>query len=66
MLATAAAAHLALASAPKYTELYGTDGIVADPTPGHVYESGRSSCPRGRAWRRAGRGRLEPAFERAA
>jgi L-Ala-D/L-Glu epimerase / N-acetyl-D-glutamate racemase len=67
MLATAAAAHLALASAPKYTELYGTDGIVADPTPGHVYEAGALVVPEG-----PGLGvvpderRLEPAFERAA
>ena len=34
LLATMAGAHLALASAPKYAELYGTDGIVTDPTPG--------------------------------
>ena len=56
-----------LASAPKYTELYGTDGIVADPTPGHVYEAGALVVPEG-----PGLGvvpdlqRLEPAFERAA
>jgi L-alanine-DL-glutamate epimerase-like enolase superfamily enzyme len=67
MLATVAAAHLALASAPKYTELYGTDGIVADPTPGHVYESGALVVPEG-----PGLGvvpderRLEPAFARTA
>jgi L-alanine-DL-glutamate epimerase-like enolase superfamily enzyme len=67
MLATAAAAHLALASAPKYTELCGTDGIVADPTPGHVYEAGALVVPEG-----PGLGvvpderQLEPAFERAA
>ena len=47
LLATAAAAHLALASTPKYTELYGTDGIVADPTPGHVYEGGLLVVPDG-------------------
>jgi L-alanine-DL-glutamate epimerase-like enolase superfamily enzyme len=67
MLATVAAAHLALASRPKYTELYGTDGIVADPTPGHVYEAGALVVPEG-----PGLGvepdprRLELAFERAA
>jgi len=67
MLATVAAAHLALASAPKYTELYGTDGIVADPTPGHIYEAGALVVPEG-----PGLGvtpderKLEPAFERAA
>jgi L-Ala-D/L-Glu epimerase len=67
LLATVAAAHLALASAPKYTELYGTDGIVADPTPGHVYESGALVVPDG-----PGLGvvpderQLEPVFERAA
>jgi L-alanine-DL-glutamate epimerase-like enolase superfamily enzyme len=67
LLATAAAAHLALASAPKYTELYGTDGIIDDPTPGHVYEAGALVVPAG-----PGLGvmpderKLEPAFERAA
>jgi L-alanine-DL-glutamate epimerase-like enolase superfamily enzyme len=47
MLATAAAAHLALASAPKYAELYGTDGIVQDPTPGCVHRDGWIVVPDG-------------------
>jgi L-alanine-DL-glutamate epimerase-like enolase superfamily enzyme len=47
MLATAAAAHLALASAPKYAELYGADGIVADPTPGGVHVNGHVVVPDG-------------------
>jgi L-Ala-D/L-Glu epimerase len=47
MLATAAAAHLALASAPKYAELYGADGIVNDPTPGAVHEGGQATVPGG-------------------
>ena len=67
MLATVAAAHLALASAPKYTELYGTDGIVADPTPGHVYESGALVVPEGPGLGVApDERRLEPAFARTA
>jgi L-alanine-DL-glutamate epimerase-like enolase superfamily enzyme len=46
LLATAAGAHLALASAPKYAELYGTDGIVDDPTPGPgVHDAGRIVVP---------------------
>jgi L-alanine-DL-glutamate epimerase-like enolase superfamily enzyme len=65
LLATAAAAHLALASAPKYTELYGTDGIVADPTPGHVYEAGALVVPEGPGLGVApDEGRLDPAFAR--
>lgn len=47
MLATVAAAHLALASAPKYAELYGTDGIVHDPTPGTVHAGSRIVVPDG-------------------
>ncbi len=47
MLATAAAAHLALATAPKYAELYGADGIVDDPTPGAVHDRGRVVVPDG-------------------
>jgi L-alanine-DL-glutamate epimerase-like enolase superfamily enzyme len=47
MLATATAAHLALASSAKYAELYGSDGIVDDPTPGHVHENGRVRVPDG-------------------
>jgi L-alanine-DL-glutamate epimerase-like enolase superfamily enzyme len=47
MLATVAAAHLTLAAGPKYAELYGTDGIVDDPTPGHVHEDGRVVVPDG-------------------
>jgi L-alanine-DL-glutamate epimerase-like enolase superfamily enzyme len=46
-LATVAAAHLTLASRPKYAELYGTDGIVDDPTAGHVHEHGRVVVPDG-------------------
>ncbi len=46
LLATTAAAHLALAAGPKYAELYGTDGIVDDPTPGPaVHERGRVVVP---------------------
>ncbi len=47
MLATVAAAHCALAAAPKYAELYGTDGIQADPTPGGVHQQGRIVVPAG-------------------
>ena len=47
MLATVAAAHLALATAPKYAELYGADGIVADPTPGRVHADGQIAVPEG-------------------
>ena len=39
-LATAAAAHCALASGPARTELYGADGLLDDPAPGLRYESG--------------------------
>jgi L-alanine-DL-glutamate epimerase-like enolase superfamily enzyme len=46
-LATVAAAHLTLASRPKYAELYGADGIVDDPTNGHVHEEGRIVVPGG-------------------
>jgi L-alanine-DL-glutamate epimerase-like enolase superfamily enzyme len=45
-LATVAAAHLALASAPKYAELYGRDGIVDDPTTAtDVHDRGRIVLP---------------------
>lgn len=47
MLATTAAAHLALATAPVYGELYGADGIVNDPTPGAVHDRGRVVVPEG-------------------
>jgi L-alanine-DL-glutamate epimerase-like enolase superfamily enzyme len=47
-LATVAAAHLALASAPKYAELYGRAGIVDDPTAApDVHERGRVVLPDG-------------------
>jgi L-alanine-DL-glutamate epimerase-like enolase superfamily enzyme len=47
-LATVAAAHLTLASAPKYAELYGRDGIVDDPTTApDVHENGRVVLPDG-------------------
>jgi L-alanine-DL-glutamate epimerase-like enolase superfamily enzyme len=67
MLATVAGAHLALASTPKYTELYGTDGIVDDPTPGHVYEAGALVVPEGPGLGVAPDERkLEPAFVQTA
>ena len=47
MLATVAAAHAALAAAPKYAELYGADGIVDDPTPGCVNRAGQIVVPDG-------------------
>jgi L-alanine-DL-glutamate epimerase-like enolase superfamily enzyme len=47
MLATVAAAHAALAAAPKYAELYGADGIVDDPTPGGVHRDGQIVVPEG-------------------
>lgn len=39
-LATAAAAHCALAAEAPRTELYGADGLLDDPAPGLRYESG--------------------------
>jgi L-alanine-DL-glutamate epimerase-like enolase superfamily enzyme len=63
LLATAAGAHLALATAPKYAELYGTDGIVDDPTPGTVHADGRIVVPEGPGLGVSpDEGRLEPAF----
>ncbi|MGH6954577.1 MAG: enolase C-terminal domain-like protein, partial [Alphaproteobacteria bacterium] len=39
-LATAAAAHLAMAARPRYAELYGADGLVDDPAEGLAYDGG--------------------------
>lgn len=44
-LATAAAAHLALATSPVAAELYGADGLTDDPAPGLTYEDGRITVP---------------------
>ncbi|MBB94909.1 MAG: mandelate racemase [Rhodobacteraceae bacterium] len=44
-LATAAAAHLALATTPVAAELYGADGLTDDPAPGLIYEDGRITVP---------------------
>ena len=67
-LATVAAAHLALASAPKYAELYGRDGIVDDPTPAPTSTSAAPLVlPEGPGLGVAPDERkLKPAFERAA
>ncbi len=47
MLSAVAAAHLALASAPKWAALSGTGGILDDPTPGRVHEQGKITVPDG-------------------
>lgn len=44
-LATAAAAHLALASSPVAAELYGADGLIDDPAAGLTYADGRITVP---------------------
>ena len=56
-----------LALVPALTALVSIYGIVADPTPGHVYESGALVVPEGPGLGVVPDvGRLEPAFERAA
>ncbi len=47
MLSAVAAAHLALASAPKWAALPGSGGIWDDPTPGRVHDRGRITVPDG-------------------
>lgn len=44
-LATASAAHLALATSPVAAELYGADGLIDDPTTGLIYAQGQVSLP---------------------
>ncbi len=44
-LATAAAAHLALATDPVAAELYGADGLTDDPASGLSYAEGRIALP---------------------
>lgn len=44
-LATAAALHVALASGPRFAELYGADGLVNDPASGLTYAQGRVHAP---------------------
>ncbi len=46
-LATAAAAHAALAARPKYAELYGAYGLLDDPGAGISYEDGKLLLPGG-------------------
>ncbi|MGH7319064.1 MAG: mandelate racemase/muconate lactonizing enzyme family protein [Candidatus Rokuibacteriota bacterium] len=46
-LATVAAAHLALASAPQHAALGGADGTAADPTPSRVHQGGQVVVPEG-------------------
>lgn len=46
-LATVAAAHLALASAPRHAALGGADGTDADPTPSRVHDGGQVVVPEG-------------------
>jgi L-alanine-DL-glutamate epimerase-like enolase superfamily enzyme len=43
--ATAAALHLASATAPRFAELYGADGLANDPASGIVYADGHVSTP---------------------
>jgi L-alanine-DL-glutamate epimerase-like enolase superfamily enzyme len=48
-IATAAAAHAAIALGAPYRELYGADGITGDPArPALRYEGGRLHLPAGR------------------
>jgi L-alanine-DL-glutamate epimerase-like enolase superfamily enzyme len=44
-LATAAAAHLALATRPVAAELYGADGLIDDPAQGLTYTAGQIVLP---------------------
>ncbi|HEY9213663.1 MAG TPA: mandelate racemase/muconate lactonizing enzyme family protein [Ancylobacter sp.] len=44
-LATAAALHVALATGPRFAELYGADGLTNDPAPGLSYADGRVAAP---------------------
>ena len=44
--ATAAALHLACATAPQFAELYGADGLANDPAGGVAYADGHVSTPR--------------------
>ncbi|SLN27016.1 L-Ala-D/L-Glu epimerase [Aquimixticola soesokkakensis] len=44
-LATAAAAHLALATSPVAAELYGADGLIDDPASGLTYAQGQIALP---------------------
>lgn len=44
-LATAAALHVALATGPRFAELYGADGLSNDPAPGLSYSDGRVAAP---------------------
>lgn len=44
-LATAAALHVALATGPRFAELYGADGLTNDPAPGLSYGDGRVAAP---------------------
>ncbi|WGD32206.1 mandelate racemase/muconate lactonizing enzyme family protein [Ancylobacter sp. WKF20] len=44
-LATAAALHVALATGPRFAELYGADGLTNDPAPGLAYTDGRVAAP---------------------
>jgi L-alanine-DL-glutamate epimerase-like enolase superfamily enzyme len=46
-VATAAAAHCALALRPRHAELYGADGLVDEPAPGLRYEDGCLVLPEG-------------------
>lgn len=44
-LATAAALHVALATGPRFAELYGADGLTNDPAPGLAYAGGCVAAP---------------------
>jgi len=44
-LATAAALHVALATAPRFAELYGADGLANDPASGLTYADGCVASP---------------------
>ncbi|MGA0564398.1 mandelate racemase/muconate lactonizing enzyme family protein [Ancylobacter sp. VNQ12] len=44
-LATAAALHAALATGPRFAELYGADGLTNDPASGLSYAEGRVAAP---------------------
>lgn len=44
-LATAAALHVAVATGPRFAELYGADGLVDDPASRLVYGEGRVVAP---------------------
>ena len=45
--ATAAAVHCAMATGPRFCELYGADGIIDDPVQGISYKNGSVAVARG-------------------